>query len=217
MRLWTTRRTTESWGGCVMPPGALNTTPAMTRPLRPFRYRRPMRRALCWSPTGATPSTPSFRLDVVCRIWLMACKLAPSVLRQLLVDAPSFGPYQQLLVGTETSDDAVVWQLDDSTCVNATTDFFMPMVDNPRDLGASQQPTQFRGGFFVAPLQLTRGTMYKRRGAVVEGLRHPLTTQRTPCQGARNRPAAGNPSRPFDAFMPHGSPADGRISSSGLK
>ena len=63
------------------------------------------------------------------------CKLAPSVLRQLLADQASASPYQQLLVGTETADDAAVWQLDDATCVIATTDFFMPMVDDPRDFG----------------------------------------------------------------------------------
>ena len=43
--------------------------------------------------------------------------------------------YKQLLVGTETGDDAAVWQLDDNTCIIATTDFFMPMVDDPFDFG----------------------------------------------------------------------------------
>ena len=63
------------------------------------------------------------------------CKLAPSVLQQLLADQPAAALYQQLLVGTETSDDAAVWQVDDNTCVIATTDFFMPMVDDPYDFG----------------------------------------------------------------------------------
>jgi selenide,water dikinase len=63
------------------------------------------------------------------------CKLAPSVLQQLLADQPAMAPYRQLLVGTETGDDAAVWQLDDETCVVATTDFFMPMVDDPHDFG----------------------------------------------------------------------------------
>src|SRR5262249_57081061 len=63
------------------------------------------------------------------------CKLAPSVLQQLLAEQPAAQPYRQLLVGTETADDAAVWQLDDDTCVIATTDFFMPMVDDPRDFG----------------------------------------------------------------------------------
>lgn len=63
------------------------------------------------------------------------CKLAPSVLQQLLAGQPAAGPFRQLLVGTETGDDAAVWQLDDERCVIATTDFFMPMVDDPRDFG----------------------------------------------------------------------------------
>ena len=63
------------------------------------------------------------------------CKLAPSVLQQLLADQPAAQPYRELLVGTETGDDAAVWQLDENNCIIATTDFFMPMVDDPRDFG----------------------------------------------------------------------------------
>ena len=46
-----------------------------------------------------------------------------------------FSPYRELLVGTETGDDAAVWQLDDRTCIIATTDFFMPIVDDPYEFG----------------------------------------------------------------------------------
>jgi selenide,water dikinase len=63
------------------------------------------------------------------------CKLAPSVLQQLLAGQPAAAPFKQLLVGTETADDAAVWQLDENTCIIATTDFFMPMVDDPFDFG----------------------------------------------------------------------------------
>jgi selenide,water dikinase len=63
------------------------------------------------------------------------CKLAPSVLQQLLAEMPAAQPYPQLLVGAETSDDAAVWQLDGGACVISTTDFFMPMVDDPHDFG----------------------------------------------------------------------------------
>jgi selenide,water dikinase len=63
------------------------------------------------------------------------CKLAPSVLQQLLADQPAAAPFAKLLVGTETGDDAAVWQIDDNNCVIATTDFFMPIVDDPRDFG----------------------------------------------------------------------------------
>ncbi|TAK50158.1 MAG: selenide, water dikinase SelD [Xanthobacteraceae bacterium] len=63
------------------------------------------------------------------------CKLAPSVLQQLMAGTAPGGPYRQLLVGTETGDDAAVWQVDDTTCIVATTDFFMPMVDDAFDFG----------------------------------------------------------------------------------
>lgn len=63
------------------------------------------------------------------------CKLAPSVLQQLLSSHPAATPYKQLLVGVETGDDAAVWELDKGTCIIATTDFFMPMVDDPHDFG----------------------------------------------------------------------------------
>lgn len=63
------------------------------------------------------------------------CKLAPSVLQTLLADQPAMSGFKQLLVGTETADDAAVWQVDDDTCIIATTDFFMPMVDDPHDFG----------------------------------------------------------------------------------
>ena len=63
------------------------------------------------------------------------CKLAPSVLQQLLAGQKQTAPYAQLLVGAETSDDAAVWQIDETHCIVATTDFFMPVVDDPRDFG----------------------------------------------------------------------------------
>src|ERR1700744_5787090 len=63
------------------------------------------------------------------------CKLAPSVLQELLANQSAAAPFRQLLVGIETGDDAAVWKIDDSTCVVATTDFFMPVVDDPFDFG----------------------------------------------------------------------------------
>lgn len=63
------------------------------------------------------------------------CKLAPQVLQQLLAGQPEMTPFANLLVGTESSDDAAVWQIDDKVCVIATTDFFMPMVDDPDHFG----------------------------------------------------------------------------------
>ncbi|WP_132252679.1 selenide, water dikinase SelD [Methylobacterium segetis] len=63
------------------------------------------------------------------------CKLDPAILRGLLANQPAAGPFERLLVGNETADDAAVWALDDGTCLIATTDFFTPMVDDPRDFG----------------------------------------------------------------------------------
>ncbi len=63
------------------------------------------------------------------------CKLSPAVLSALLANMPAAQPFKQLLVGTETGDDAAVWQIDEATCLISTTDFFTPMVDDPRDFG----------------------------------------------------------------------------------
>jgi selenide,water dikinase len=80
-------------------------------------------------------SAPIVRLTDLAHGGGCGCKLAPSVLQQLLSGPSSSGPYSQLLVGVETGDDAAVWQIDDQHCIIATTDFFMPMVDNARDFG----------------------------------------------------------------------------------
>jgi len=78
---------------------------------------------------------PFIRLTTLAHGGGCGCKLAPSVLRDLLAEQPAAAPFANLLVGTETGDDAAVWRLDDHTCVVATTDFFMPMVDDPYDFG----------------------------------------------------------------------------------
>ena len=80
-------------------------------------------------------SVPTIRLTSLAHGGGCGCKLAPSVLRQLLAEHPSVHSYRELLVGTETGDDAAVWRLDDETCIIATTDSFMPMVDDPFDFG----------------------------------------------------------------------------------
>ena len=80
-------------------------------------------------------TVPQVRLTSLAHGGGCGCKLAPNVLQQLLSSAPTHNPYKQLLVGIETGDDAAVWQVDDNTCIIATTDFFMPMVDDPFDFG----------------------------------------------------------------------------------
>ncbi len=63
------------------------------------------------------------------------CKIAPALLTEIMSGMPAMGPYAGLLVGTETSDDAAVWKLNDEQALVATTDFFMPVVDDPFDFG----------------------------------------------------------------------------------
>jgi selenide,water dikinase len=63
------------------------------------------------------------------------CKIAPAVLSEILASAPLRGLPADLLVGTETSDDAAVYRLNDSQAIVATTDFFTPIVDDPYDFG----------------------------------------------------------------------------------
>ena len=63
------------------------------------------------------------------------CKIAPAVLSDLLADTPVRALPKELLVGIESSDDAAVYQLNDSQAIVATTDFFTPIVDDPFDFG----------------------------------------------------------------------------------
>ena len=51
-------------------------------------------------------------------------------------DLPVFPRPRQLVVGTETRDDAAVFRLDAKRALVATVDFFAPVVDDPRDYGA---------------------------------------------------------------------------------
>ncbi|MBS0451374.1 MAG: selenide, water dikinase SelD [Proteobacteria bacterium] len=63
------------------------------------------------------------------------CKIAPGLLSEILARAPQGLVPPQLLVGTETADDAAVYQLNDEQALVATTDFFTPIVDDPYDFG----------------------------------------------------------------------------------
>ncbi len=63
------------------------------------------------------------------------CKLSPAVLRDLLSAMPQTSGFPNLLVGAETADDAAVYRLTDDLALVATTDFFMPVVDDPYEFG----------------------------------------------------------------------------------
>ncbi|MBL8518121.1 MAG: selenide, water dikinase SelD [Betaproteobacteria bacterium] len=63
------------------------------------------------------------------------CKIAPAVLQQILSKAENPILPKALLVGIETADDAAVYQINETQAIVATTDFFMPIVDDPFDFG----------------------------------------------------------------------------------
>ena len=63
------------------------------------------------------------------------CKIAPAVLSEILAAAPKGSVFAELLVGTETADDAAVYRLNETQALVATTDFFTPVVDDPYDFG----------------------------------------------------------------------------------
>jgi selenide,water dikinase len=63
------------------------------------------------------------------------CKIAPSVLSEILSGLPQAGLFPDLMVGLESSDDAAVYRLNDTQAIIATTDFFMPIVDDAFDFG----------------------------------------------------------------------------------
>ena len=63
------------------------------------------------------------------------CKIAPGVLSEILRGTAAMPMPKELLVGIETADDAAVYQLNDEQALIATTDFFMPIVDDPYEFG----------------------------------------------------------------------------------
>ncbi len=77
-----------------------------------------------------TPS-PGPRLTSLAHGGGCGCKLAPAVLQDMLSRMPAMGAFPNLLVGTETSDDAAVYRLNPTQALVATTDFFTPVVDDP--------------------------------------------------------------------------------------
>lgn len=63
------------------------------------------------------------------------CKIAPALLSEILSQLAIGKTWPDLLVGTESSDDAAVYRLNETQALIATTDFFMPIVDDPYDFG----------------------------------------------------------------------------------
>lgn len=59
------------------------------------------------------------------------CKISPAILETMLHSDQAKSIFPSLLVGNESKDDAAVFDLGDGTCIVSTTDFFMPIVDDP--------------------------------------------------------------------------------------
>ncbi len=64
------------------------------------------------------------------------CKISPAVLDTILHSDLPKAKFPNLLVGNESKDDAAVFDLGDGNCIVSTTDFFMPIVDDPFTFGA---------------------------------------------------------------------------------
>lgn len=88
------------------------------------------------APDKLTPTLPAVpRLSSLSHGGGCGCKIAPGVLAEILKNSSNLPIPPQLLVGIETADDAAVYQLNDEQALIATTDFFMPIVDDPYDFG----------------------------------------------------------------------------------
>ena len=84
--------------------------------------------------TATTPPAP-LRLTSFSHGGGCGCKIAPGVLAQILKNSGGGLIPKELMVGIETADDAAVYRLNDEQALIATTDFFMPIVDDPFDFG----------------------------------------------------------------------------------
>jgi selenide,water dikinase len=82
-----------------------------------------------------TPNPNEPRLTSLSHGGGCGCKIAPGVLSEILKGTANMPIPKELLVGIETADDAAVYQLNEQQALIATTDFFMPIVDDPYDFG----------------------------------------------------------------------------------
>jgi len=81
------------------------------------------------------PVRPQPRLTSLSHGGGCGCKIAPGLLSEILRKTARMPVPRELLVGIETADDAAVYRLNDEQALVATTDFFMPIVDDPYDFG----------------------------------------------------------------------------------
>ena len=111
--------------------GSIPTLSAKTRLLRKPSNTEILSKALNKTTSSAHPPLTQFSHGAGC-----GCKIAPSVLQDILAaSGRPIAPDAALLVGNNTCDDAAVYQINDKEAVISTTDFFMPVVDDPFDFG----------------------------------------------------------------------------------
>jgi len=93
------------------------------------------------NPNRITPMTDLTQIQSAPRLTSLShgggcgCKIAPGVLADLLRRTVPMPAFPDLLVGNDTADDAAVYRINDEQAIVATTDFFMPIVDDPFDFG----------------------------------------------------------------------------------
>src|SRR3979409_319836 len=101
------------------------------------------------------------------------CKTAPGVLAEILKKSSGFPVPKELMVGIETADDAAVYKLNDEQALIATTDFFMPIVDDPYDFGRIAATNAISdiyamGGTPIMALAIVGMPLEKLPGAVIQ-------------------------------------------------
>ena len=82
-----------------------------------------------------SPSAAKIRMTEYSHGSGCGCKISPGTLEEILKSSLSIAPDPRLLVGNDTKDDAAVYDLGDGRGVISTTDFFMPIVDDPFEFG----------------------------------------------------------------------------------
>jgi selenide, water dikinase len=87
------------------------------------------------TPTPGAAAPAPLRLTSFSHGGGCGCKIAPGVLAEILKSSGGGLIPKELMVGIETADDAAVYRLNDEQALIATTDFFMPIVDDPYDFG----------------------------------------------------------------------------------
>ena len=85
--------------------------------------------------TTVTSSNSEIRLTEFSHGAGCGCKISPKLLEEILHSSFPSGHFPALLVGNDTKDDAAVYDLGNGSSVISTTDFFMPIVDDPFEFG----------------------------------------------------------------------------------